>query len=283
MITAEDYSLLSELLIKNSGLALGPGKEYLLQSRLPPVAATFGHANLPALFTALRRGAPANVVKSVCDAMTTGETLFFRDGAPFQVLKETLLPEAVERAGKSGRAVRIWCAACSTGQEAYSVAMTVSQMEHQLGGTRVEILATDYSSATVARARNGVFSHFDVQRGLPVQLLVKHFKQVPDGYQISEALRKRITFQEHNLLTSFGNFGEFDIVFCRNVLIYFDTNNKRDVMERIARQVHHGGCVLLGGAESTLGITEALTRHVGLPAPVYRRTTDLTGARRAVA
>jgi chemotaxis protein methyltransferase CheR len=282
MISVEDYHFLSELLRKNSGLALGPGKEYLLQSRLPPVAATFGFPNLPALFTALRRGAAPAVVKSVCDAMTTGETLFFRDGSPFQVFRETLLPEALARARAAGRGIRIWCAACSTGQEAYSVAMTVAQMEPQLAGSRVEILATDYSSATVARARNGIFSHFDVQRGLPVQLLVKHFKQVPDGYQISESLRRQVTFQEHNLLTSFAGFGAFDIIFCRNVLIYFDTNTKRDVMERIARQVHAGGCVLLGGAESTLGITETRTRQAGLPAPVYRRAAD-AGSLRAVA
>jgi len=282
MITAEDYAFLADLLRKNSGLSLGPGKEYLLQSRLPPVAATFGYANLPELFSGLRRGAPAATVKSVCDAMTTGETLFFRDNSPFVVFRETLLPEAVARARAAGRAVRIWNAACSTGQESYSVAMTIAQMEHQLGGTRVEILATDYSSPTIARAREGIFSHFDVQRGLPVQLLVKYFKQVENGYQIADSLRRSITFQEGNLLNSFVNLGNFDIIFCRNVLIYFDTATKRDVMDRAARQLYPGGCMLLGGAESTLGITETLTRQTGLAAPVYRRAAD-AAARRAVA
>lgn len=275
MITADDYAFLSDLLRKNSGLALGPGKEYLLQSRLPPVAATFGHGNLPALFAALRRGAPEGVIKSVCDAMTTGETLFFRDTSPFVVFKETLLPEAVARARAAGRGVRIWCAACSTGQEPYSVAMTVAQMEPQLAGIRIEILATDYSSPTVARAREGIFSHFDVQRGLPVQLLVKHFKQVSGGYQIADSLRRGVTFQQGNLLHSFATLGLFDIVFCRNVLIYFDTSTKREVMERIAKQIHPGGCVLFGGAESTLGITEVLSRQTGLAAPVYRRADQI--------
>ena len=278
MISADDYRFLSEMLYRESGLSLGAGKDYLLESRLPPVAVTYGYADLTALIAGLRRGAPSTVVKSVCDAMTTGETLFFRDGTPFKVFKEQLLPEAVTHARAAGRPVRIWNAACSTGQEAYSVAMMVEEASASLGTTRVEIVATDYSTPTLARARAGLFNQFEVQRGLPVQLLVKHFTKTDKGFQISEALRRRITFQEHNLLSSMAGHGQFDIIFIRNVLIYFDIATKKDVLERLAKQLRPTGCLLLGGTENTLGVTDRLVRQAGMPAPIYRRAAGEASA-----
>ena len=155
MITPQDYDFLAELLRKHSGLALGPGKEYLLESRLPPVAVTYGHADVNALVAFMRKGAPpAALVKHVCDAMTTNETLFFRDGKPFTALEQEILPQAARRAKSEKRPLRIWCAASSTGQEPYSIAMIVAQIESQLG-VPVEITATDYSAAAIARAKAG--------------------------------------------------------------------------------------------------------------------------------
>lgn len=276
MIHADDYRLLSDLLKQHSGLALGAGKDYLLESRLPPVATQFKFADLPALIAALRSAPSPALLKAFCDAMTTGETLFFRDTAPFTVLQQQLLPDAVSRARMTHRPLRIWCAACSTGQEAYSVAMTVDQVRATLGTTKVEIFATDYSSPTLARAKEAIYNQFEVQRGLPVQLLVKYFRQVPQGFQIVPEVRNAVTFQEQNLLKSFTTNGTFDIIFIRNVLIYFDTATKKDVLERIVRQLNPGGVVVLGGTENTLGVTDKMVRQAGLAAPVYRRQGDET-------
>ena len=283
MIAPDDYRFLADLLKRGSGLALGDGKEYLLESRLPPVATRFGLADLPALVGALRTRSTPDLVKAVCDAMTTGETLFFRDNAPFQALEKQLIPEILPRARAQGRAIRIWCAACSTGQEPYSIAMIMDQMKGVLGTTRVEIVASDYAAPTLARAKEGIYNQFEVQRGLPVQLLVKHFKQVPAGFQVTDALRNSITFREQNLLQPFTALGTFDVVFVRNVLIYFDSNTKRDVLERIARQLTPGGTVLLGGTENTLGLTDALVRLPGATTSLYRRPGDIAAAAGAAA
>ncbi|MDX2182909.1 MAG: protein-glutamate O-methyltransferase CheR [Gemmatimonadaceae bacterium] len=275
MITPEQYQFLSELLRRHSGLSLGAGKEYLIESRLVPVAVTLGHADLAALLSALRAGASASVVKLVCDAMTTNETLFFRDGKPFAALEAEILPAAIARARAAGRPVRLWCAASSTGQEPYSIAMLVAQAEHKWPGTRVEILATDYSAAALARAKAGVYNQFEVQRGLPVQMLVKHFTQGPDGFRLKDDIRNRVRYQEINLLDPFPATWQFDIIFCRNVLIYFDVATKRDVLERMARLLVSGGSLFLGGTESTMGITDRVVRVPGHPAGVFCRPEDV--------
>jgi len=271
MLSSDDYRFLSELLRRRSGLSLGAGKEYLLESRLPAVAATFGHASLAALVRALRASPSPALVKSVCDSMTTGETQFFRDGAPFAAIAKALLPAAASRAARERRAVRIWCAACSTGQEPYSIAMTVELNRQALGGTPVEIIASDYSSASLQRARDGVYNQFEVQRGLPIQHLVKFFRPVPPGFQVTPELRASITFRERNLLESFHDLGAFDIVMLRNVLIYFDLPTKREVLERMALQLTEGGALFLGGSETTLGVTEQVTRVISDGAPYYVR------------
>ncbi len=261
MITPDEYAFIEALLKKHSGLSLGPGKEYLLESRLPPVAVTYGHADVNALIAAMRRTTPpAPLVKHVCDAMTTNETLFFRDNKPFVALEKEILPAAAQRARALGRPLRIWCAASSTGQEPYSIAMIVAQTEHLLGGTKVEITATDYSAAALARAKAGVYNQFEVQRGLPIQLMMKYFTQVPEGYAIKPEIRQRVTYQEINLLDPFPSYWQFDIIFCRNVLIYFDVPTKKDVIDRMARLLTPGGSMFLGGTESTLGITDSVVR-----------------------
>ncbi len=285
MISTDDYRFLAELLHRQSGLALGDGKEYLLESRLPPVATRLGFSDLAALVKSLRARPSADVEKAVCDAMTTGETFFYRDTTPFTVLERELLPEVAERVMTKGggRPIRIWCAACSTGQEPYSIAMILEKMAGKLGGAKIEMVASDYSTPTLARAKEGIYNQFEVQRGLPVTDLVRFFQQVPAGFQVKDDLRNRISFREQNLLKPFGTLGMFDIVFIRNVLIYFDTVTKRDVLERIARQLHPGGAVLLGGTENTLGITTKLVRVQGASAPVYRHPADAAAAGKAVA
>jgi chemotaxis protein methyltransferase CheR len=283
MISPDDYEFLGDLLKRHSGLSLGAGKEYLIESRLPSVVATFGHASIATLVQSLRIAAPANIVKSVCDAMTTGETLFFRDSAPFTTLQQQILPKALERAREARQPLRIWCAACSTGQEPFSIAMILAQMEPELKDTRIEIVATDFSANAIARAREGIYNHFEVQRGLPVQLLVKFFRAVPDGFQVIPELHRRISFQEMNLLKPFPAGWQFDIIFCRNVLIYFDLATKREVLERLAKSLNRGGTAFLGGTESTLGITDALVRVPGQSSSIYRRPGDIQPTSKAVA
>lgn len=275
MILPTEYAFLSELLKKHSGLALGPGKEYLIESRLPMVAATYGHATITALVDALRGAPKPEMIKAVCDAMTTGETLFFRDGKPFVALEKELLPTMARRAREANRPIRIWCAASSTGQEPYSVAMIVAQAERQLNGTRVEILATDYNGAVLNRARAGVYNQFEIQRGLPVQLLMKYFKPVPEGYELQPEIRNRVTYQGINLLHPFPAHWQFDLVFCRNVLIYFDVATKKDVLERMSRVLGKGGLLFLGGTESTLGVTDSFVRLPSHPSGVFCKRAEL--------
>jgi chemotaxis protein methyltransferase CheR len=274
MISSDDYTYLGTLLRMNSGLALGPGKEYLVESRLPPVAKLFGFGSLPALMAALRSRPHHDLVKAVCDAMTTGETLFFRDNVPFDLLRTMVLPELGERCRRANRALRIWSAATSTGQEAFSVAMIAADLHVQLAGVRVEIVATDYATHALNRARRGVFTQIEVQRGLPERYLRQYFVQTADGYRIGEDIRKQVIFRELNLLESFRSLGQFDVILCRNVLIYFDTPTKRDVLDRLASAMAPGGYLFLGATESAFGLTDRLTRLATVPTSLHMRRED---------
>jgi chemotaxis protein methyltransferase CheR len=269
MIAPDDFQYLCTLVKQRSGLTLGAGKEYLVESRLPAVAATWNCADLTALVRALRTTADPKLVKAVCDAMTTSETMFFRDDTPFRELREVLLPAAAARCHASGRPMRVWSAACSTGQEPYSIAMTVLQAKAALGNVGVEITASDFSAVQLQRAREGVYNHFEVQRGLPVSLMVAHFQPAGDNFRVSDQLRKMVTFHERNLLEPFTGLPTFDVIFCRNVLIYFDVPSKGDVLRRLAAQLAPGGVIVLGGSETTLGVTDALERRDGTVAGIY--------------
>ena len=271
MIAPADFEFISTLVKQKSGLTLGAGKEYLVESRLQGVATTWKCDDIPALVRMLRGLPDPKLVKAVCDAMTTSETMFFRDDAPFRELRESLIPAAAARCRETGRPLRIWSAACSTGQEPLSIAMTVLQSKAVLGTTPVEITASDYSSVQLARAKSGVYNHFEVQRGLPVAMLVSYFQQIPDGFRASDDLRKMMTFHERNLLEPYTGLALFDVIFCRNVLIYFDVQTKANVLQRMASQLAPGGVVILGGSETTLGITDALERRDGSTAGVYVR------------
>ncbi|MGI8546152.1 MAG: CheR family methyltransferase [Gemmatimonadaceae bacterium] len=275
MISAEDYSFLSALLRRNSGLALGAGKEYLLESRLPPVALTYGFSSLVELVAVLRARPHAELVKAVCDAMTTGETFFFRDTVPFDVMRTVMLPDLAERCRKSGRPLRIWCAAASTGQEPYSVAMMIAEASGLLAGVRIDVIATDYAAHVLNRARRGTYTQMEVQRGLPDRLLRKYFTEDQDGFHIVDEIRRRVTFRELNLTESFRSMGQFDMIICRNVLIYFDTETKKDVLDRLATTLAPGGYLFLGSTETAYGLTERLGRLSAIPTSVHMRREDI--------
>ena len=254
-MTPLEYEYLRKFLRDHSGLDLSADKQYLIESRLLPLARKAGLSGIGELVQKLQAGSSA-LITSVVEAMTTNETFFFRDKIPFDHFRETIMPEVL-KARAARRSVRIWCAAGSTGQEPYSLAMSLKEMGAALTGWRVEIIATDLSQEVLEKSRAGIYSQFEVQRGLPIQLLVKYFKQTGETWQINPELRAMIQHRQLNLLHDFSQLGTFDVIFCRNVLIYFDQETKVAIFERLARQLEPDGVLLLGAAESVVGISDA--------------------------
>jgi chemotaxis protein methyltransferase CheR len=276
----EDFDLLSRTLYERSGLVVTADKAYLLESRLMPVARAFGAKNLEELVALLRKKADASLPRAVTEAMTTNETLFFRDVKPFDQFRQVILPPLLKRRADT-RTIRIWCAACSSGQEPYSLAMLCREEQARLAGWKVEILGTDISAEMVTRARAGQFSQFEVQRGLPIQMLVKYFKQIDDKWQIAQELRDAVSFREFNLLHDPKVLGSFDIIFCRNVLIYFDQKTKSHILDRMAGLLPADGVLYLGGAETVFGVTERfepLPNERGIYRPVAKASANASEA-----
>ena len=255
-MSPDDFDYLRRLLKERSGLILAAEKEYLAESRLLPLARRHGMSTLTELVAALRPNGRSELAGEVVDAMTTNETFFFRDKVPFDHLRNVVLPALIAARAREKR-IRIWCAAASTGQEPYSIAMTLKEMGAVLAGYRVDILATDLVGNVLERARTGTYSQFEVQRGLPIQMLVKYFTQAGDAWQIVPELRAMVQYRTLNLLNDFSPLGRFDLVFCRNVLIYFDQPNKIQVLDRLARQTADDGYLILGAAETVIGLTDA--------------------------
>jgi chemotaxis protein methyltransferase CheR len=268
-MTPQDFDFLRQLLKQRSGLVLSAEKQYLAESRLLPVARKHGLANLAELVGKLKSARPSPLSVEVVEAMTTNETFFFRDKAPFDHLRDAALPALIATRAREKR-LRIWCAAAASGQEPYSLAMVLAGMKSALAGWRVDILATDLSGEVLEKAKTGLYSQFEVQRGLPIQMLVKFFTQSGEAWQIAPQLRDMVQFRPINLLNDFSSLGTFDIVFCRNVLIYFDQDTKTDVLNRLAAQIPADGYLLLGAAETVVGLTDAfkpLPDKRGLYAP----------------
>lgn len=254
-MNSQDFEFVSQLLRKRAGIVLGGDKMYLLESRLAPLARKEGLPSIDDLIQVVRARRDERLISQVVDVMTTNETFFFRDKTPFDHLREAVMPAL--SAARKGQRIRIWCAACSTGQEPYSIAMMLDQSPALSGGVPVEIVATDISDRCLERARQGLFTQFEVQRGLPIQMLMHYFTQQDDHWRISERIRSMVTFRKLNLMDPSYNLGKFDVVFCRNVLIYFDSATKAEVLERIAQSTNPGGFLMLGAAESVIGITQS--------------------------
>lgn len=254
-MTPQDFDYLRRHLKERSGLVLAAEKQYLAESRLLPVARRHGMSTLAELIARLKTRAHPTLAGEVVDAMTTNETFFFRDKLPFDQVRDSVLPALLAARAREKR-IRIWCTAASTGQEPYSLAMILKAMGAALDGFRVDILATDLVADVIERAKAGIYSQFEVQRGLPIQLLLKHFTQVGEAWQIAPDVRAMVQFRPLNLLSDFTPLGRFDLVFCRNVLIYFDQAAKVQVLERIARQMPDDGYLVLGAAETVIGLTD---------------------------
>lgn len=253
-MTPTELEFLGGFLKQRSGLVLVGDKSYLIESRLMPVARKHNIPSLSALMTQLR-GGNVTLESEVVEAMTTNETFFFRDKIPFELFTETMLPH-VQKARAAQRRVRIWCAACSTGQEPYSLAMLLQENAAKFPGWDFEILATDLSGEVLSKAKTGKFSQFEVQRGLPINLLVKYFEQVGDLWEISPSLRQKVQFRPINLLRDFSLLGTFDIIYCRNVLIYFEEPTKIDILNRMSSTLAQDGFLVLGAAETVVGLCD---------------------------
>ncbi|MDH5187953.1 MAG: protein-glutamate O-methyltransferase [Rhodospirillaceae bacterium] len=251
----EDFDFISTLIKARSGLALTPDKAYLLESRLMPVARKHGHAGLNELIGAMRTRKEENLIIEVVEAMTTNESFFFRDIKPFDLLRDEVLPPVLEkRAAK--KHLKIWCAAASSGQEPYSIAIVLKELGAQLAGWNIDILGTDISNDILKKAANGMYSQFEVQRGMPIQLLLKYFDKKDETWEIKPEIKQMVRYKYYNLLENLSPLGGFDIVFCRNVLIYFDAETKGKVLAQIASLMPEDGMLFLGGAETVLGVTD---------------------------
>jgi chemotaxis protein methyltransferase CheR len=255
-VTPLDYDYLRKLVKERSGLVLTADKQYLVESRLLPVARKASFGGLSELVQRLKGPNAQALAVEVVEAMMTNESFFFRDKLPFEQFRDTMVP-ALVAARANQRRIRIWCAAASTGQEPYSLAMCLREIAPQIAGWRIDILATDLSNEVLEKAKAGVYSQFEVQRGLPIQMLIKYFTQIAETWQIAPEIRAMVQFRPFNLLNDFSSLGMFDVVFCRNVLIYFDQPTKVGIFERLAHTVERDGYLILGAAETVVGLTDS--------------------------
>ena len=255
----EEFEFLASLLKRGSGLSLTPEKTELITSRLKAVAERHGFGTIPTLVQALRAGNEP-LARLVIEAATTRDTSFFRDSLTFDALRDEILP-AVLRARSTTRRLRLWCAAAGSGQEPYSLAMIIDAMP-QLAGWEVQILATDISADAIQRAEAGLFNEAEAQRGLPVRMLAKYFRRDAGGWRVTDGLRNRVQFRMFNLMDCFAHLGMFDVILCRNVLMYLDAATKSDILERLADCLEADGYLVLGAAETVLG---ACTNFAAVP------------------
>lgn len=272
-----EFEILRDHLKNTSGLVVTPDKAYLLESRLLPIAREYGFADLSELAQKVKLKSDKALLKSVTEAMATHESSFMRDGKPFERFKKIILPQVMEK-NSATRKIRIWSAACSSGQEPYSLSMLLKEEGVKLSGWTIEILATDISDAILEKAQKGVFTQFEVQRGLPIQMLVKYFEQEGEQWRIKPEIRNMVTFKNVNLLESLSGMGSFDVIFCRNVLIYFDAPTKGDILGRLCGCIKPDGFLVLGGAETVLGISDAwksLPGQSGLYLPSQTDVSEL--------
>ncbi|MEM9159556.1 MAG: protein-glutamate O-methyltransferase CheR [Verrucomicrobiota bacterium] len=256
-ISDTDFKYVSDLACRNSAIILNESKKYLVESRLEPLAKKMGYVTLAELVKALRDESQfGRLHAETIDALTTNETYFFRDFHPFDALKRTLIPELIEK-NRATKTLSIWCAACSSGQEPYSIAMTIRENFPELAHWKVSITATDLSPTVLERAKEGRYNQIEVNRGLPANLLIKYFKKEGDEWAINSSLRDMIQFRELNLIKPWPVFPPFDFIFIRNVLIYFDVETKRSILKKLGACIRNHGYLFLGTSESVLNIDDS--------------------------
>jgi chemotaxis protein methyltransferase CheR len=274
-LSAREFAFVCDLVRREAAIILEPGKEYLVEARLLPLARQAGAATVSEFISRTERLRDSAASALIVDAMTTNETSWFRDREPFLALTDTVLPEiTAERS--TNRTLRIWSAACSSGQEPYTIAMILQ--DALPAGWNYELVASDISTEMLAKAEAGRFSQLEINRGLPAQLLVRHFQRAGTEWQVAQELRQRISFRKMNLAAPLPPMPQFDVIFLRNVLIYFDLATKRSVLARISSLIRPGGWLFLGAAETTLGIHDGFERIVTGRTSAYRMATPAKAA-----
>jgi chemotaxis protein methyltransferase CheR len=258
-MTDPDFDFIRQLLRQRSAIVLEAGKQYLVESRLTPLVRRLNLGSIGELVNELRARPADGLQAQVTEALATSETSFFRDHHPFEAMRKTVLPELVRRRGGERR-LNVWCAGCASGQEPYSLALLLREHFPELAGWQVALLASDFSREILARARAGRYNQIEVNRGLPAALLVKYFRQHGTDWQLEADVRRRVDFQEINLVRPWPPLPRMDLILIRNVLIYFDVETKKTILDRLARLLHPDGYLLLGGAETTLNLSDRFRR-----------------------
>jgi chemotaxis protein methyltransferase CheR len=254
---SQEFNIIRNFLCKNSGHNLEDDKLYLVQARLLPLVKELGLKDLNHLAHKISQGNDNQLSKKIIEAMTVHETYFFRDKVPFENIEKYVIPRILEQK-KSFKKFKIWCAACSTGQEPYSLAIVLDQYAKNFNGWNIEILATDISEQAIDFARNGQYSHFEVQRGMPINHLMRYFVQHKDYWQINDYIKSKVKFRQLNLLHDFTNIGTQDLILCRNVMIYFDIETKKKIIAKFIKIMERDGCIMIGSSESMIGLTDKL-------------------------
>ncbi|MGA7711684.1 MAG: CheR family methyltransferase [Rhizomicrobium sp.] len=271
-MNSKDFLYLADILHRRSGMVLTQQKSHLVESRLTPVVRRFGFKDSASMLCELRHGHEA-LASAVTEAMTVNDSAFFRDRKTFDEFRDIVLPALLVQRAATKR-LRIWSAACAAGQESYTIAMILNDKRLAEAGWTIDLIATDISSEMVARAVEGLYSQFEVQRGLPIRRLISNFTQEGNSWRISEQLRRMVTFRIFNLLDSFSWLSDIDVVFCRNVLMYFDQRTRASVLQRIGESLVPDGSLLVGTAETISGLTSSFTQAENAPG-LYRRTKSL--------
>ncbi|GAA2630684.1 protein-glutamate O-methyltransferase CheR [Dactylosporangium fulvum] len=274
-LTAQEFAFISALVRRDAAIVLEAGKEYLVEARLLPLARQSGLPTVSEFVNLAQQRPEPEIHRKIVDALTTNETSFFRDGEPFKQLVDTVLPDLLARRAAT-RSIKVWSAASSSGQEPYTIAMVLQ--DSLPPGWSFDILGTDISTEMLTRAEAGHYTQLEVNRGLPAPLLVKHFERVGAHWQVAAALRKNVSFRRLNLAAPFPPMGQFDIVFIRNVLIYFDVQTKRTVLQRVSGTLRPDGWLFLGSAETTIGIDDRFERVVAGRTSAYKLRNVPTAA-----
>ncbi len=258
-ITPAEFQFVSDMVRKEAGIVLEPGKEYLVESRLANVVRHEKLASISDVVARLRGSSVDPIKRKVIEAMTTNETSFFRDHHPFEALKKNIIPTLLTNRAAE-KSLSIWCGASSTGQEPYTIAMTLRESVAKLSDWKLSFIATDISTEMIERSRAGKYNQIEVNRGLPATLLVKYFEKQGVEWQIKPELRAMVDYRQMNLTTTWPLLPMFDVIFMRNVLIYFDTDTKREILRKVRRVLRPDGYLFLGGAETTMSLDESFER-----------------------
>jgi chemotaxis protein methyltransferase CheR len=271
-IADHELPLVADYVHRVSGIVIEPAKAYLVESRLGPMLERERASTYLELVALAQRDASGTLCTRIIDAITTNETSFFRDARPFELLAHKLVPDLLERQmGATRPRIDIWSAAASTGQEVYSIAMVLEELLFDTGRYGIRILGTDISDATLARASRGRYSEYELSRGLDSRRKERFFQPVDRDWQIKDRLRALATFRPLNLLARFRHVGTYDIIFCRNVAIYFSPQNRLSLFDRLVDQLRPGGVLIIGSTESLIGVTRRLERQSFHGAVYYRR------------